>query len=148
MYFSYPVPMEVLLLPSWQVPSLPCLLALWSGVLAVTSFLSISFCPVLTLLLMFCACSDLQLFCGLIWVFDINHVPLEVFNVNRQAWVKYGFGTSLRLGAKQPPGLPPCSEAGGLCMVLGRDAVRRWVGWRHQLLLLNIVRGTHRGGPE
>lgn len=78
--------LEVLLLSSWQVPSLPCLLALWSGVLAVMSLLSISVCLVLTLLLMFCACSHLhsQLVFGPIYFFTINHVPLEVFNVNQQ----------------------------------------------------------------
>lgn len=77
------------------VPSLPCPagsaipalpLALWSGALAVPFFLSISVCPVLTLLLMFCACAHLhsQLFLGPIYFFTPNHVPVEVFNVNRQ----------------------------------------------------------------
>lgn len=93
MYFSCPVPlMETGSAAAAQLAGalllqLPCLLALWSGVLAVTSFLSISVCPVLTLLFMFCACSHLrsQLFSGPICFFAINHVPLEVFNVNRQA---------------------------------------------------------------
>lgn len=67
------------------VPSLPCLLALWSGVLAVPFLLSICLsCFNSASHVLYCAHLHSQLFLGPIYFFTINHVPVEVFNVNRQ----------------------------------------------------------------
>lgn len=54
----------------------------------------------------------------------------------------WGLEQSGRLGCE------PCSETAGLRVVLVRDAVRRWVGRRSQLLLLVTVTGAQLGGPE
>lgn len=59
-----------------------------------------------------------------------------------------GLALAWALEQSSHPGSKPCSKAAGLCVLLGRGAVTRWVGRRHGLLLLITVRGAHCGGPE
>ena len=132
------------------MPSLLCLLVLCSGILAVTSFLSISSCPSLPLLLMFCACSHLHSQLVFLTVFLFSPLTMFLFGVVQckstglsqiwvwnlpEAWSKAAIWAA-------SPGL-----SAGLRVVLMRDAVRRWVGRRSQLLLLITVMGAQLGGP-